>query len=147
MHKPLFSILTGVTLVLAGCSDSTEVKKDPAGLEAAFQGAPADQTVEAPPIEEGTTTDAIHIPANNEPHAVPVQQMAGQAAAALRQDDLTQAAILLQTLRRAQNLSPQQLTAVQDQMSAFQSELANRAEGGDEKAKRALALLMQNTRW
>lgn len=54
---------------------------------------------------------------------------------------------LLQTLRRARNISPEQLTAVQDQMAALQSDLANKAQAGDQRAQQALQLIQQSTRW
>jgi len=65
----------------------------------------------------------------------------------MRKDEVTEAVVLLQTLRRARNLSPEQLTSVQDQMAALQGDLANKAAAGDARAKQALQLIQQSTRW
>lgn len=140
-------LVAASSLIFAGCGGSDEVASDPAALEAAFKDAPAEPPVEAAPAAEESTTDTIHIPAAEEARTVPVQQLATQAATAIRKDDYAEAMVLLQTLRRAQNLTPQQLTAVQDQMSAFQADLAQKAEAGDPKAKKALELISQSTRW
>ena len=78
---------------------------------------------------------------------VPVKELAARASAAMRKDDLSEAMVMLQNLRRAKGLSGDQLTAVQDQMAAMQSDLANRAAQGDAKAKAALNLIQQSTRW
>lgn len=49
--------------------------------------------------------------------------------------------------RRARNRSPEQLTTVQDPMAALRADLANRAAAGDARAKQALQLMQQSTRW
>ncbi|MCC7375857.1 MAG: hypothetical protein IT581_14465 [Verrucomicrobiales bacterium] len=128
--------------LLVGCGGPEEAKLDPAGLEAAFKDAPA--AAVAPAAEEESTTDAITIPASGE---VPIKEVASKAAAAIRKDDYAEAMVMLQTLRRAKNLSADQLTAVQDQMGAFQSGLAAKAADGDARAKKALELIQNSTRW
>lgn len=132
---------------ILSCCGSGEAgsKLDPAGLEAAFKDAPPDATAEAPAVEESTTDEIVPVGAANAD--VPVKELATRAAAAMRKDEVTEAMVLLQTLRRARNLSPEQLTAVQDQMAALQSDLASKAASGDARAKQALQLIQQSTRW
>lgn len=138
------SVLLAIALGLAaGCGSSTDATLDPAGLEAAFKDAPPDAKVEAPAGEESTTDTVVISPGMD----VPVKELATRAAAAMKKDEVTEAMVLLQTLRRARNLSPDQLTAVQDQMAAVQADLANKAASGDAKAQQALKLLQQSTRW
>ena len=79
--------------------------------------------------------------------AVPVKELATRAVSALKKDEYSEAMVLLQSLRRARNLSPEQLTAVQDQMANLQSDLASKAAAGDLRAKQALELIQQSTRW
>lgn len=141
----LAALLAGAT----GCG-SGEAKVNPDELVDAFKDAPADATAEAPaPQEESTTDDTVPIPAGGGAagSVVPVKDLANRAANAIRKDEVTEAVVLLQTLRRARNLSPEQLTSVQDQMAALQADLASKAAGGDQRAKQALNLIMQSTRW
>jgi hypothetical protein len=142
--RPLLPLLLATAvLMMAGCgSEDGSAKADPAALEAAFKDAPAAPEPVVEESSEETTTDAIVLPANAD---VPVKEVATRAAAAIRKDDVGEALILLHGLRRARNLSPEQLTAVQDQMSAFQSDLARRAENGDQRAKQALLMLQQQS--
>ncbi len=147
--KPLSSIATallGAALIAAGgCGgDGGTARLDPDALESVFQDAPA----EAAPVEaaEQSTTDTIRM-GEIAASEVPVKQLATQAAEAIRRDDVAEAMVLLENLRRARTLSPQQLTAVQDQMAAFQTEIARRAEAGDVKAQQAMELMRQKTRW
>ena len=128
--------------ILAGCGEGSE-KVDPGALESAFKDAPTEPAPAAKPEE--STTEAVVLTGGA--GDVPVKEVANRAAAAMRKDDLNEAMVLLQTLRRARNLRPEQLTAVQDQMAALQADLANRAAGGDAKAKQALQLIQQSTRW
>ena len=142
------TILAAGLVALAGCgSDESEGGADPAALEAAFKDAanvPAD-TPPQPPAEE-STTDTLVIPVT--PNGdVPVKELATRAATAIRKDEVTEAMVLLQTLRRARNLTSDQLTTVQDQMAALQSDLAVKAQAGDQKAKQALELIQKSTRW
>jgi len=153
MKRVLAAVLSAALLgLISGCG-SGEAKVDPKALETAFKDAPADATAEAPatpaPAEESTTDDSVPIPAGGGAagSVVPVKDLANRAATAMRKDDVSEAIVLLQTLRRARNLSPEQLTSVQDQMAALQADLANKAAGGDLRAKKALALIMQSTRW
>lgn len=137
----LTPLLVALALGLTGCGGS-DAKVDPKSIETAFKDAPADTTEAAPAAQESTTdTVTIKIGADG---SVPVKALADRAAAAMRKDDLQEAMVMLQTLRRARNLNPQQLGAVQDQMAALQSDLANRAQSGDAKAKAALEYLRQN---
>ena len=127
--------------IVAGCGSGAEVEKvDPGAIEAAFKEAPAQ------PAPEESTTDAVVVGGAAE-QAVPVKELASRAAAAMRKDDVSEAIVMLQSLRRAKGLSGEQLTAVQDQMAAMQSDLASRAAQGDAKAKAALDLIQQSTRW
>lgn len=132
-------ILVSVLVLLGGCGGGEGDKVDPKALEAAFKDAPA-----AAPAEESTTDSVVPVGAAG---AVAVKEIAGRAAAAMRKDEMSEAMVLLQTLRRARNLSPDQLTAVQDQMAALQGELAGKAAGGDARAKAALELIQKSTRW
>lgn len=129
--------------MLVGCDSGVEADKvDPKAIEGAFKDA-----AEPAPAAGGTeesTTETLRIGADGN---VPVKEVAAKAAQAMRKDDLSEAMVMLQTLRRAKNLSPDQLTAVQDQMAALQADLANRAQSGDLKAKQALQLIQQSTRW
>jgi|GEM_PF-1949886 len=131
--------------VWTGCGSDPGANSDPAALESAFKSS-GDETIETPPPAEESTTDTVVIPVTPAGE-VPIKEVANRAAAAMRKDDVTEAMVLLQTLRRAKNLSPDQMTAVQDQMAALQSSLASRAENGDLKAKQALELMRQSTRW
>lgn len=150
MKRILALLMVAALAGLAGGCGSGEEKVDPKALEAAFKDAPADATAEAPAAAEESTTDSsVPIPAGGGAagSVVPVKELAGRAAAAMKKDDVSEAVVLLQTLRRARNLSPEQLTSVQDQMAALQADLANKAAAGDVKAKAALNLIMQSTRW
>ncbi len=145
MKSPLsLAALAAVVLALTGCGG--EKAADPAAIEAAFKDAPADTAAPEAASGEESTTDAVQIGGGAEAE-VQVQAIAGRAAAAMRKDDVTEAMVMLQTLRRAKNLSPAQLGAVQDQMAALQMDLANRAANGDQKAQAALKLIGQSTRW
>lgn len=145
--KALVSILlaVGTTVLWTGCGSDSEGEADPAALEAAFQ-ASGEETIENPEPAEESTTDAVVIPITRDGD-VPIKEVATRAADAIRKDEVSEAMVLLQTLRRAKNLSPDQLTAVQDQMAGLQGELARKAEAGDLKAKQALQLIQQSTRW
>lgn len=131
---------------LVGCSSEPSVEADPAALEAAFKSSGEEKIENPAPAAEESTTEAVVVPMNAAGD-VPIKEVASKAAAAMRKDDLTEAMVLLQTLRRARNISPEQLTAVQDQMAALQADLANKAQNGDPKAKQALQLIQQSTRW
>lgn len=135
--------LTATASLFVGCDSSVEADKlDPKAIESAFK-----DSAEPAPAAGGTeesTTETLRISADGN---VPVKEVAAKAAQAMRKDDLSEAMVMLQTLRRARNLSPDQLTAVQDQMAALQADLANRAQSGDLKAKQALQLIQQSTRW
>lgn len=142
--SPLTAILSATTLalVLTGCGDSPSVKANPKEIEAAFKDAPAEPAPAGGGAQESTTDNlTIHIGADG---SVPVKALADRAAAAMRKDDLQEAMVMLQTLRRARNLNPQQLGAVQDQMAALQADIATRAASGDARAKQALLLLQQS---
>lgn len=141
---PLALASLGLVLQIGCGSDESHTKADPAALEAVFQSSEPAPAAEAP--AEESTTDTLTLPAGGTGE-VPVKEVAGRAAAAMRKDDVAEAIVALQTLRRARNLSPDQLTAVQDQMAALQSDLANRAASGDQRAKQALQLMQQSTRW
>ena len=145
----IFPVVLGAAVaLLSGCGSGTaDATLNPAGLEAAFKDAPPDATAEAPAVqqEESTTDSVVPVAAANA--EVPVKELATRAATAMRKDEVTEAMVLLQTLRRARNLSPEQLTAVQDQMAALQGDLANKAASGDARAKQALQLIQQSTRW
>lgn len=149
--KPLFCVVVTAlfsSLLLTGCgSGSQDTELDPAGLEAAFEGAPAEPA--ASESGEESTTEAIVLPGTSGAAGTEVSmaELASQAATAIRKDEVAEAMVLLQTLRRARNLSPDQLTVVQDQMAALQSDLANKAASGDPRAKQALELIGQSTRW
>jgi hypothetical protein len=133
-------------LFLAGCGPAEEeAELDPAALEAAFAGAEA--PIESAPAGEETTTDVIRLPTGEAAEEVSTEEIANRAADAMRKDEVTEAMVLLQTLRRARNLSADQLTAVQDQMAALQMSLANRAASGDQRAQQALDLIQRSTRW
>lgn len=148
MTSRLLIGLTGLAtaaVLLVGCGGEDSAKADPEAIEDAFKDAPADATAEAPAAQE-STTDTITLTVGAD-GAVPVKALADRAAAAMRKDDVQEAMVMLQTLRRARNLSPDQLGAVQDQMAALQQDLANRAANGDARAKQALQLIQQSTRW
>lgn len=151
MMRFVAGALLAALVGLAGGCGGDESKVDPAALETAFKDAPPDATAEAPaaPAEESTTDDSVPIPAGGGAagSVVPVKDLANRAATAMRKDEVTEAVVLLQTLRRARNLSPEQLTSVQDQMAALQGDLANKAAAGDARAKQALQLIQQSTRW
>ncbi|MBL9129161.1 MAG: hypothetical protein JNL97_16040 [Verrucomicrobiales bacterium] len=138
--------LSGILLVLSlvGCSSDPKSEADPAALESAFKE--AGETIQNPAPTEESTTDTVVIPISPAGE-VPIKEVASRAAAAMRKDEVQEALVLLQTLRRARNISPEQLTAVQDQMAALQSDLAAKAQAGDPKAKQALQLIQQSTRW
>lgn len=138
-------VLIGAMSVLSGCgSGDSSSGLDPDALEAVFQGESG--VVEDAPEE--STTDTLVLPSGGAAgDEVSLGAVASQAAVAIRKDEMAEAMVLLQTLRRARNLSPNQLTAVQDQMAALQSDLASRAESGDARAKQALDLIQQSTRW
>ncbi len=136
--------LLAAAVLLAGCGDGGD-KVDPTALEAAFKDAPAEAPAPEPAEPQESTTDTV-VPVRAAGE-LPVREVAAQAAAAMRRDEVSEAMVLLQSLRRARNLSPDQLTAVQDQMAALQGDLANKAAAGDMKAKQALDLMQQSTRW
>jgi len=138
--------LATAVAALVGCSSEPSVEADPAALEAAFKSSGEEKIENPAPAAEESTTDTVVIPISPAGE-VPIKEVASKAAAAMRKDDLTEAMVLLQTLRRARNISPDQLTAVQDQMAALQADLANKAQNGDAKAKQALELIQQSTRW
>lgn len=132
---------------VSGCgSEDASAKADPSAIEAAFGAGPAAVAEEPAETAEETTTESVVIPVDADGE-VRVQEVAARAATAIRKDDVTEAMVMLQTLRRARNLSPDQLTTVQDQMAALQSDLANRAAEGDQRAQQALNLIRQSTRW
>ncbi|MFN0066152.1 MAG: hypothetical protein ACKVYV_00805 [Limisphaerales bacterium] len=143
--KHRFASLGGVLVLaalLAGCGEK-EPQADPAALAAAFEEAPA---APAEAAETGpATAEAPAIPPADE--GPPVQQLVNQAVTAMKKDEASEAMMLLQTLRSNPRLSPQQLTAVQDTMAGLAQELARRADAGDARAKQALELLNQRTRW
>lgn len=134
----------GLVLGLSGCGSGPTAESDPAALESAFKD--SGEQIENPAPTEESTTDTVVIPVTPAGE-VPIKEVASRAAAAMRKDEVTEAMVLLQTLRRARNISPEQLTAVQDQMAALQSDLAAKAQAGDAKAKQALQLIQQSTRW
>ncbi len=138
-------LLAAAVCTCTGCGSDQNAEADPAAIEAAFQTA-GDEKIESPAPAEESTTDTVVIPVTPAGE-VPIKDVANRAAAAMRKDEVTEAMVLLQTLRRAKNLSADQLTAVQDQMAALQSSLASRAQNGDLKAKQALELMQQSTRW
>jgi len=147
MKSLIRTLLIAGLAASAGCgSGEGEAGVDPAALEAAFKDTPADVVADTPPPAEESTTDTIVIPMTPGGD-VPVKELATKAATAIRKDEVTEAMVLLQTLRRARNLSSDQLTAVQDQMAALQSDLANKAQAGDQRAKQALDLIQKSTRW
>lgn len=136
--KTRFLIIVGA-LALAGCGEK-EPQADPAALAAAFEEAPA-APAEAAPAETAAPAPA---PVEEGP---PVQQLVNQAVTAMQKDEVSEALMLLQTLRANPRLSPQQLTAVQDTMAGLAQELARRADAGDARAKQALEMINQRTRW
>ncbi len=131
---PSFAVLASV-LWLAGCGDGTP-KVNPKEIESAFKDAPSEPAAAA----QESTTDSVTIKMGAD-GSVPVKALADRAAAAMKKDDMQEAIVMLQTLRRARNLNPQQLMAVQDQMAALQADIASRAASGDAKAKQALQML------
>jgi ABC-type glycerol-3-phosphate transport system substrate-binding protein len=139
----LIGMLVALGALLSGCGGEETAKADPNAIEAAFKDAPAEA---AAPATQESTTDSISISVGADGN-VPVKALAARAAAAMRKDDVQEAMVMLQTLRRARNLSPDQLGAVQDQMAALQSELAGRAANGDARAKQAMEMIQQSTRW
>ncbi|MGE3310347.1 MAG: hypothetical protein AB7O66_10290 [Limisphaerales bacterium] len=145
MRSALSLALIAAMAGLVGCGSETETELDPSAIEAAFKDA-GDATIENPQPAEESTTDSVVIPVGPAGE-VPIKEVATRAAAAMRKDEVSEAMVLLQTLRRAKNLSPDQLTAVQDQMAALQSDLASKAQIGDAKAQQALQLIQQSTRW
>ncbi len=145
MKPVLLPALIVLIAGLVGCGSDPQAELDPAALESAFKDA-GDAVIENPEPAEESTTDSVVIPVGPAGE-VPIKEVATRAAAAMRKDDVTEAMVLLQTLRRARNISPDQLTAVQDQMAALQSDLASKAQNGDLKAKQALQLIQQSTRW
>lgn len=145
MNRILPCLLLGALCGSLGCGSGPSAEADPAALESAFKESGTEKIENPAPAEESTTGDVV-ITANPAGD-VPIKEVAAKAANAMRKDELTEAMVLLQTLRRARNISPEQLTAVQDQMAALQSDLANKAQAGDLKAKKALELINQSTRW
>lgn len=128
-----------LAVLLAGCGEK-EPQADPAALAAAFEDVPA-APAEAAPAETAAPAPA---PVEEGP---PVQQLVNQAVTAMQKDEVSEALMLLQTLRANPRLSPQQLTAVQDTMAGLAQELARRADAGDARAKQALEMINQRTRW
>lgn len=143
MKLPLLRRLAALALagLLAGCGGSQDDAPDPAALAAAFaEDAPAPEAPEAAP----TDVPAAPPPPTDEP---PVQQLVSQAVLAMEKDEVAEAMLLLQTLRANPRLSPQQLTAVQDTMAGLMQQLARRADAGDARARQAMELINQRTRW
>lgn len=127
--------------LLSGCGEK-EPQADPAALAAAFEEAPA-----APAEPEPAAAEAPAPPPPPAEDGPPVQQLVNQAVTAMQKDEVSEAMLLLQTLRSNPRLSPQQLTAVQDTMAGLAQELARRADAGDARAKQALEMINQRTRW
>lgn len=100
----------------------------------------------APEAPEASSADAAEVPAPPA-EGPPVQQLVNQAVLAIEKDEVTEAMLLLQTLRANPRLSPQQLSAVQDTMAGLMQQLARRADAGDARARQAMELINQRTRW
>jgi hypothetical protein len=142
MNTPsaLLALLLAAGLSTGCGSSEEEVSLDPNALEAVFGEAPAEEP--AAESEDQSTTDTFVIEANADKE-LPVREVAAQAATALRKDDYNEALILMHKLRNASNLTVDQLTAVQNQMSALQGDLIQKAANGDAKAANALKMLQQ----
>lgn len=111
--RALPPLALAAALAFAGCGDDSP--KDTSALNDAF------------PKEKAVT-----------PEARELQGLAQKAAESAAKGDMEEAVASLIVLQAEQNLSPAQRSAVQDQMSNIQTDLANRADAGDPNAKRAL---------
>ncbi|HMO66225.1 MAG TPA: hypothetical protein PKE47_13550 [Verrucomicrobiota bacterium] len=141
MKHPLLPRLAALALagILAGCGGRKDDTPDPAALAAAFEET-------APEVPEPASPETAAAPAPPD-EGPPVQQLVSQAVLAIEKDEVTEAMLLLQTLRANPRLSPQQLTAVQDTMAGLMQQLARRADAGDARARQAMELINQRTRW
>ena len=117
-YRSLSILAFAFSLALTGCSKK---QVDTSQLEKAFQSVPPSKA--AP---------------NRSAQADPVKQMADQALTAIKANNYEAGAVALQALRSSPTLNPDQLTAVQDAMAAFQKQLVERADRGDANAKKAL---------
>jgi hypothetical protein len=74
--------------------------------------------------------------------AAPEQKkMVDEATAAFEKKDYETAVANLQAVRSDPNLTGDQMTAIQDRMAKYQTDLANRAEAGDKQAEATLRML------
>ena len=116
----LFAVLVlALSFGIVGCGKS---EVDTAALEKAFQAPPASTS------GPGQSPDQV-------------QQVMQQALDAIKKNNYTDGAQVLQALRSHPSLNADQLTAVQDAMAALQQQLVRRADAGDARAKQALETL------
>lgn len=134
----ILSAVGAVALLLAcGCSKESAVTTSE--LEKVFEVSPA-------PAKPAEPTPAEAAPSTAEGASVSVESHVRRAIVAIRSNEYEEAVVLLNALRSASSLSPDQLTAVQDTMGNLQTRLAELAERGDPKARQALESLRQMKR-
>jgi len=117
-------------LMLAGCSKKADVKDKVSQLEKAF---PAAAPAAAAPIETPAAT--AQAPASE------ANAYVKAALSAVQANDYAGGVIALQKVQRMPGVTYQQLVAVERTKQAMTSDLVNRADRGDAKAKADLAAI------
>ena len=117
-------------LILAGCSKKVDVKDQASQLEKAF---PAAAPAAAAPIETPAAT--AQAPASE------ANAYVKAALSAVQANDYAGGVIALQKVERMPGVTYQQLVAVERTKQAMTTDLVNRADRGDAKAKADLAAI------
>ena len=128
-----FSICAALAaiLMLAGCSKKADVKDQVSQLEKAFPAA-APAAAAAPVETPAATAQAPASEANAYVKA---------ALSAVQANDYAGGVIALQKVQRMPGVTYQQLVAVERTKQAMTTDLVNRADRGDAKAKADLAAI------
>ena len=138
MHTPIsrskfrFSSCASLAalLMVAGCSKKADVKGQASELEKAF---PAAAPAPAAPVETPAAT--AQAPASE------ANAYVKAALSAVQANDYAGGVIALQKVQRMPGVTYQQLVAVERTKQAMTSDLVNRADRGDAKAKADLAAI------
>jgi hypothetical protein len=119
MKRGRLVALVGLTLLAwAGCAKKADVKSRMSDLEQSFPSATA---------PNARQTEAA--------------QYVSAALSAVRQNDYAAGVVALQSVKRAPDMTPDQLRVVQDTIQALTSDLVARADRGDPQAKAALSAI------
>ncbi len=119
-----------VILLLAGCSKKADLKGQVSQLEKAF---PAAAPAAAAPVETPATT--AQAPASD------ANAYVKAALSAVQANDYAGGVIALQKVERMPGVTYQQLVAIERTKQAMTTDLINRADRGDAKAKADLAAI------